>query len=334
MKLIPPDSETSQHHLHTLVELARAGTSGLGQPQRAVLAALKKIPFQTDSVQTDSDLYSAERKSPSSLKAHTRTSEEAQQLVRLMLVVSLADGPPSAEQITMIQNTARELDVQEPAIGVMRLLAENRMLRFRIGFMRRSHLRNYFANTYRLAGGARAVAKGILVFRGVLQDLTLAARFRALGDLPDDTLGRQFHDHCVDASLPFPGEKGGFPVGAVYHDFTHVLSGYDTSPAGEMKAAAFQAGYTRGHWDFFTLLFALVIHTAGVNLAPFPMPRLPGRIGQPNLAVEVLHALARGTASNQDLGDGWDFWDVVEQPIDNVRQQLGIRPIDTRLAVS
>ena len=104
MKLIPPDFETSQHHLHTLVELARAGTSGLGQPQRAVLAALKEIPFQTDSVQTDSDLYSAERKSPSSLKAHTRTSEEAQQLVRLMLVVSLADGPPSAEQITMIQN--------------------------------------------------------------------------------------------------------------------------------------------------------------------------------------------------------------------------------------
>lgn len=326
MKLLASDSETSRHHLRVLVELAHAGTNGFDQPQRAILGALKKIPFQTDI-----DLDTAERTSPSSLKAHTRTSEEAQQLVRLMLVISLADGPPSARQITMIENTARELSVQEPAIRVMRLLAKNRMLQFRIGFMRRSHIRNYFANTYRLCGGARAVAKGVLVFRGVLRDPDLAARFRVLGDLPADTLGRQFHDHCVDATLPFPGEKGGFPVGAVYHDFTHVLSGYDTSPEGEMKAAAFQAGYTRGNWDFFTLLFALVIHTAGVNLAPFPMPRLPGRIGQPDLAVEVLHALTRGAAMNEDLGDAWNFWDVVEQPIENVRQKLGIAPVDTSL---
>ena len=326
MKLITPDSETSRHHLQVLVELAHAGTGGFAQPQRAILDALQKIPYETNI-----DLEAAEPTSLPSLKAHTRTPEEALQLVRLMLVVSLADGPPSAEQVTMIQKTARKLGVHEPAVAVMRLLAEHRMVRFRIGFMRRSHLRNYFANTYRLCGGAGAVAKGILVFRGILKDVALTERYRALGELPADTLGRQFHDHCVDAPIPFPGEKGGFPEGAVYHDFTHVLSGYDTSPEGEMKAAAFQAGYTRGDWDFFTWLFALVIHTAGVNLAPFPMPRLPGRIGQPNLALEVLHALARGAAISEDLGDGWDFWDLVEQPIDSVRQQLGITPVDTKL---
>ena len=325
MKVITPDSETSWHHLQKLMELAHAGT-GFAQPQHAILDALQKIPYQTSI-----DLGATEPTPQSSLKAHTGTTEEAQQLVRLMLVVALADGPPNIEQITIIEKTARELDVQEPAVGVMRLLAEHRMLRFRITFMRRSHLRNYFANTYRLCGGASPVAKGILVFRGVVKDVALTERYRALGELPADTLGRQFHDHCVEAPIPFPGEKGGFPEGAVYHDFTHVLSSYDTSPEGEMKAAAFQAGYTRGNWDFFTWLFALVIHTAGVNLAPFPMPRLPGRIGQPNLALEVLHALARGAAIREDLGDGWNFWDLVEQPIDSVRERLGIAPVDTHL---
>ena len=271
MKLIMPDSETSQHHLQTLVELAHAGTGGFGQPQRAVLDALQKIPYETSI-----DLEATGPRPLSSLKAHTETTEEAQQLVRLMLVVALADGPPSAEQITVIESTARELGVHEPAVGVMRLLAEHRMLRFRISFMRRSHLRNYFANTYRLCDGAGAVAKGILMFRGVINDKALTARYRALGKLPSDTLGRQFHDHCIAAPIPFPGEKGGFPEGAVYHDFTHVLSSYDTSPEGEMKAAAFQAGYTQGNWDFFTWLFALVIHTAGINLAPFSYAQAPG----------------------------------------------------------
>jgi hypothetical protein len=203
-------------------------------------------------------------------------------------------------------------------------------LRFRVGFLRRSHIRNYFANTYRLRG-VGGVAKGILVFRGVKKDAQLRARYCELGDLPATTLGRCFYDHCVAADIPFPGEKGGFPEGAVYHDFTHVLSGYDTSPEGEMKAAAFQAGYTMGNWDFFTLLFGLVIHTAGVNVAPFPMPRLPGRIAQPNLAVEVFHALARGSAINRDLGDGWDFWTKVSEPIERVRASLGIEPIDSNL---
>jgi hypothetical protein len=325
MQLITPCAETSRHHLRALVALAHTASNGCAQPQRALLEALGKIPFQSEV-----DLDTAELTSLTGLKQHTTTAEEARQLVRLMLVVSLADGPPSVEQITLIESTALELDVDEPAIGVLRLLAEDHKLRFRIGFMRRSHLRNYFANTYRLRGAA-AVPKAILVFRGVVKDTDLAARYHALADLDPDTLGRQFVDHCADAGIALPGEKGGFPEGAVYHDFTHVLSGYDTSPEGEMKAAAFQAGYTQGNFDFFTLLFAVVIHTAGVNLAPFPMPKLPGRIGQPNLALEMLHALARGTAINQDLGDSWDFWDEVEKPIENVRLKLGVKPVDTSL---
>lgn len=325
MKLITPEPETARSHLQALQAVAHAATGGCEQPQRALLGACANLPFQLET-----DLETVPPASRVSLNRLRGSSEEVRQLVRLMLMVSLAGGQPSAEQMTLIEDSARELGVDEPAVGIVRLLAEGRRLRFRIGFMRRSHIRNYFANTYRL-GGATAVAKGILTFRGVLNDPDLTDRYRALGDLGTDTLGRRFHDHCVQDGIAFPGQKSGFPEGAVYHDFTHVLAGYDTSPEGEMKAAAFQAGYTNGTWDFFTLLFAWVIHTAGVNLAPFPMPRLPGRIGQPHLAIEVLHALVRGGAINKDLGDGWDFWEVVEEPIELVRQKLGIAPVDSKL---
>jgi hypothetical protein len=287
-----------------------------------------KIVFQTEPV---SDVISGESVVFERLKKSNKDAGEALQLVRLMIVIALADGPPNNKQITLIEKTAKALNVQEPGVYLGRLLSENRLKRFRIEFIRRSHIRNYFANTYRMGGGVGAVVKGVLAFRGVLANPTLSAQFLTLGQLPSETLGRHFHDHCVESQIPFPGAKGGFPIGAVYHDFTHVLSGYDTSPEGEMKAAAFQAGYTHGQWDFFTLLFALLIHTAGINVAPFEMPKLLGRIGQRNLAVEVFHALQRGTQIKKDLGDQWDFWADVEQPIENVRRELGIKPVDVSL---
>jgi hypothetical protein len=105
-----------------------------------------------------------------------------------------------------------------------------------------------------------------------------------------------------------------------------VLSGYDTSAQGEMKNAAFQAGYTKGDHDFFTWLISVVLHATGVNLTPFDMGFEPRRMGEPGLAVDVLRELERGSALPQDLGDGWDFWPYMELPIDVAREQLGIPP--------
>ena len=91
--------------------------------------------------------------------------------------------------------------------------------------------------------------------------------------------------------------------------------------------AAFQAGFTRHEDDFFTALFAIVIHTAGFNLAPFPMPVLRGRIGQEGLALDVFRALRRGGSMKVDLGQDWDFWDYVGLPIQEVRERLGVAPL-------
>ena len=110
-----------------------------------------------------------------------------------------------------------------------------------------------------------------------------------------------------------------------------MLAGYDTSPEGEMKNAAFQAGFTRDDDDFFTMLFAIVIHTAGINMTPFEMPVLLGRIAQGTLALEVLHGWQRGAAMKVDLGRDWDYWDYVELPIDMARKELGVPPLNVAL---
>ena len=327
MKLFKISPAAAPAAFAALVMIARAGRNGMGQPEKATIEALQTL-FSDSHLDVDS-LSAIELEV---LRDHIADPRQARQLVRFMVITSLADGPPSPTQAGLVSNFADALGVREPSVKAIGHLAKNRLWRFRLSFFPHSHLRNYFRNTYRMTGAVRHVVNAILVFRGFRVDPVTSVRFRSLEQLSENTLGRQFFEHCVNAGLAFPGEKGGFPIGAVYHDFTHVLSGYDTSPEGEMKAAAFQAGYTQDDDDdFFVALFAVLIHTAGINLTPFEMPVLLGRIGQPNLAMEVFHALQRGSKMNADLGKQWDFWKCVELPIETVRTQLGIPPANVNL---
>lgn len=315
-----PTAEVAPYALQALTTVARAARSGLARPQCALLEAAQQVWLETEL-----DVGALEPIAPEELAARLDDPAAARALVRLMVATSLADGPPSLEQVGLASSFASALGVEEPSIGVVAHLARGRVLRFRIAFLRHSHIRQYLRNTRRMLGGLRPVIRAVLIAGGVLgEDAELSRRYRALGELPEGTLGREFFRHYTGEGLKFPGEKGGFPVGALFHDFSHVLAGYDTSPEGEMRHAAFQAGYTRHEDAFFTALFAIVIHTAGLNLTPFPMPVLRGRIGQAGLARDMLRELERGAAVKVDLGDGWDFWDYVALPIDVARAQLGI----------
>lgn len=282
MDLLRPESARAPYALRALTMVARAAAQGLAQPQRAMLRALQQVVLCSEL-----DVDVLEPTSPEALATHVDDPRQARQLIRFMVAVSLADGPPSLAQVSLMSSFAAALGVDEPSVAVVRHLAKGRLLRFRLAFLRHSHVRAYLRNTRRLLGGLAPTIRSLLVTRGVLAgDSEQSARYRALGDLPEHTLGYAFYRHCGAEGLALPGEKGGFPVGALFHDFSHVLAGYDTSPEGELKNAAFQAGFTRDEDAFFTMLFAIVIHTAGINLTPFPMPVRLGRIGEGDLAVE------------------------------------------------
>lgn len=323
MQLLKTDPEVAPYALRTMTQVAGAAGNGLGKPQHALLDAAQQVVLETSL-----EIEGLAPIEPAAISRHLRDPAQARQLIRMLVMISLAEGPPSPKQFALISSFAAALGVDEPSVGVIRHLAEGRIRRFRLAFLRRSHIRQYLRNTRRMLGGSWPTMRALLVARGVVgENKLLSERMRALAELPAETLGHQFFQHCTTEGLAFAGQKGGFPVGALFHDFSHVLAGYDTSPEGELKNAAFQTGFTRHEDAFFTLLFAIVIHTAGINLAPFPMPVLLGRIGQGNLAVEVYRAWDRGSAMPVDLGDDWDFWSFVELPIDEARKRLGIPPL-------
>ncbi len=322
MRLHYPDQKIASLGLRAMTVVARAAERGIDQPHRAIMAAAQRLVLRTDL-----DIDQLEEIDAGQLGEHFDDADAARQLVRGMVVMSLAVGTPTPRQMELIALFAAALGVDEPAVRAMDHLAKEELLRFRLDFYRRSHLRDYIGTQYRTQGGILGVAKGVLGYRGLIKDVALAARFRALGDLPEDTLGHGLYRYYQDNGFSFPGEAGGFPVGALFHDFGHVLGGYDSSPEGEMKVASFQAGYRRNDNAFFTILFAVLIHTAGVNMAPMPMPVLLGRIGRGDLFEQMLHALERGSAMTTDLGDDWDFWAYTDLPLDEARARLGVPPL-------
>ena len=150
------------------------------------------------------------------------------------------------------------------------------------------------------------------------EDAQVAWKYKQLGLLPEGTLGREFWEHCTKNRFSVPGEKGGIPERMVFHDFGHVLAGYDTRPESEIQQAAFQGGFVRQD-GFAFLMFGIIQFHLGVKVTPVS----PGYTGLFDVP-KVLRAAERGAACKVDLSDHWDPFAVADAPIEQLRADYGV----------
>jgi hypothetical protein len=260
---------------------------------------------------------------PVELAAGLRTPGLADQVTQAMVVAVLADGEPDPVCFATLERFAAALGITAPALHTVRLLCEHHTLLCRLDWLRRSHIKDMMVDQYRHHGGLRGLAGGILGMRGLREDSAIAKRYIALGDLPPDTLGHAFFRHYRSNGFAFPGEAHGFPESGVYHDFSHVLGGYDTTPQGEHCVAGFQAGYKRVN-PFYVILLPAFSFGAGVNVTPLDQPHITEILAEPGLATRFIEAVERGSRLNTDLSDSWDFWSLMPLPLDEARRRLNV----------
>ena len=80
----------------------------------------------------------------------------------------------------------------------------------------------------------------LLPYVGPAADPALAARFHALSGYPSNSFGRAFHHQFTSNNYDFPGEATGLNAGfSAPHDSAHVITGYDTTPRGEILVSVF-----------------------------------------------------------------------------------------------
>lgn len=318
MQLIRPTKEQGLLGLRAMRMVAEAD-GPVGPAARTIMETAKHVLLQIDAPTDDLPPVT-----PTELAAGI-SGPLAAQLCQGMMVVGFADGPLSAPAFAKIADFAAALHVDLPALHTLQKMIEHHMLLFKLDFLRHSHISAMVRDQFLHQGGLLGVAKGLLGLKGLVEDPELAARFTALGNLPADTLGHHFFAHYRENGFALPGEKHGFPVAGVYHDFAHVLGGYRATPGEEMLVGGLTAGFRKQN-PFYVILFVQLTFGAGMNMTPVPQPVTRSILAEPGLAPRFFRSIERGGAMNTDLSDNWDFWPLVALPIDEVRQRLGLQP--------
>ena len=150
----------------------------------------------------------------------------------------------------------------------------------------------------------------------------LVARYDALGKLPHGSFGKALWDFDKRNGYAFPGDPTA--LNATFgtpHDSTHVISGYDTSPRGEILVSTFTAGMhpinpMTGH--ILPVIFNGHLGVKFNDVARYTTGGL-----DPD---EFWHAWARGRDMTVDIfAPDWNVWDWVELDLEEVR-----RPVQRR----
>jgi hypothetical protein len=314
MQFVRPNAEQMVLGLRALKTLALSKADPSGEKERVLLAGIQRVFRSAIDVDTLSPI------TPDELAVALPDAQIRRQLVDAMVVLSLFGGTPDRALAKRVAGFAKVLGVTERAVKNVEQLARNRKLRLRMSVSRRFWAMDKLRERIREQGFGAAV-RFVRATRGRYEDEALAERFRALRALPDGTLGREYVRFTDENGWKLPGERGALPDIIVYHDMTHVLSGYGTDPAGEVQVACFSAGYRRKE-PFTFVLFVLLQFHLGVRMTPGS----PAEVGFFDVE-RALHALERGASMNVDLTEGWDYWPVIDVPVEELRRRYGIPPL-------
>lgn len=262
----------------------------------------------------------AEAPTPATLAAQITDAPTRERLVQALVIMALIDGAAEPVEVDAIARYADALGVDEPRVRNLRQLAAGRVHFMWMDLARRSFARATFGDALR-EEGPRGVWKIVAPMVGLGRDYELARRYIELGALPHGTLGRAYWEFITSNGFGFPGEPGAVAERGVWHDLSHVLSGYGTDPDGEVQVVSFIAGYRREDPFFWLFTIALQFHL-GVRVSPYS----PGGVKWRFDPARVIRAVRRGMALTRDLSVGWDYWPELARPLDEVRRALNVPP--------
>lgn len=316
MELLIPPPDVIPFGLRALKAVASAD-GNFDASERALLRTMQGF------FGADHDLDALAPIEPEALARAVSDPVLRRQLVRGMIILSIIDGEASPAEARVVEGYAAALGIGGPDLTALKHLAEGRLLVARFDIARRFFAREKMVEMTRQKG-LRWLGKTLASMAGVVENAGIAAPYRALKDAPEGSLGRAYHDFTVQNQFSFPGEKGAPPEAVVFHDLTHVLSGYGADPAGEMQVLAFHAGCRREENDPFSfLLFGIAEFHLGLGMSPVATTA-KGMFDPP----KVLRALARGRGCAIDPTMGWDPWPVMHRPLEELRREYAIAPLD------
>jgi hypothetical protein len=244
--------------------------------------------------------------------------EIAREAMKYLAIMALVDGSLDHRKLSRVLEYSRALDIEADYLTDLVEAASGRLAWATADMWRKN-----FDSVLSRSSEGLDPATWIRPYGGANADPDLAARYEALGKLPQNTFGKALWDFDKANGYPFPGDPQALNAGfGTPHDATHVISGYDTSARGELLVSTFTAGMhpinpMSGH-----ILPVIFFFHFGDQLNDV------GHAGTGGLDPdEFWHAWARGAAMTVDIfKPGWNLWDWIERDLEELRRDWNVTP--------
>jgi hypothetical protein len=241
--------------------------------------------------------------------------------VRLLATLSIVDKQVSTTKVDVVEAAAKQLAVREFGVQLMHNVARGKYRRDTPRLMTR------FINHYWSYSGRASLRDWAAILwpmmpwmpglRGYLRLDETSSRYKALANLPSDTLGNAVYRYYAERGFPVPGDHQAIPEGWARHEVYHVIANYNTSLHGELLLAGFIGGNT-DEMCLDLMLPALVQLHAGKTFVPGPTAE---DLLRPD---DFFRAVARGAAMKVDLLKGWRLWEFAAMRLGDFRERVGI----------
>jgi uncharacterized tellurite resistance protein B-like protein len=313
MDLVIPPRDQAIYAIRAMKSVALADGELHPQERRMLELALELFELELD-------VDAIETIEPEALAEGLTDPDARHNFVSRLVVLTTLDGEVTPDEVELVERYAAALGVEERAVKNLRQLSEGHVRAMMFDLGRRSFMPKLIKGVWQDQGlrGLWTIAKAA----AGIEDAEQAARFAALAELPEHTLGYALYHQFADNGFAYPGQKHGPPAAMLFHDVGHVLAGYGTSPREELLVCAFQCGYMGDDGLVMYLMIAMLF-----QLAIEPIAKLRGVPAHREL-VDVdtfMTAYERGKAMRSTLV-GWDPWPHVERPLAEVRAELGVAP--------
>ena len=251
-------------------------------------------------------------------------------MVQSMIMGALVLRPLPREVADRVAEYARELSVDDGMLAVAQRFAAGNLGLAAFDFDRNGYTAAWSPDRAQALHTSGALDSA---WSECVNDGALAARWRALGDLPAGTIGRAMFEFYEARGFVFPGLPGSAPPLLAQHDWVHVLADYGSRVESELEVFAFIARANDDPRGFS--LFAMVVslfETGYLRSGAGLFEAFPGQLSHAGVAQRVADALRRGALSHGLNGApdvdflAVDWFGLADRPVEALRAAFGIGP--------
>lgn len=236
----------------------------------------------------------------------------------IVMTLELCRHPPSFEQVNLSEQYVRAMGMGDHEIELTRVAIE------RGAEVASTDLERSYA---KILPDISELSLRNKYLRLDQPDHELAARLKALHDLPEETLGYQYIEFYRRHGFTLPGDDVHTPAHYVNHDMNHVITGYPPTAPGEIARSGFLMAANDSRHNWLEFLLTMSIHESGV-LNHGEIRAKVATLDRDGVADYLSEGLRRGARCTVDLS-GVDHLAIAHLPLEQVRADFSVVPLST-----